>query len=44
MILAHHLGENFIPALVAGGAGSDSVLLAIGRARIGRLVERLRRR
>jgi hypothetical protein len=44
MILANHLGESLIPALVVSGAGAGSVLFAVGRARLGRLLDRLRRR
>ena len=44
MIVAHHMGEELIPTLLAGGAGAGSVLLAIGRARVGRLFDRLRGR
>jgi hypothetical protein len=43
MILAHHLGEHLLPALLAGGAGAGSVLLTVGRVRLGRLVDWLRR-
>ena len=45
MILAHHAGEDLIPTLVAAGGGSAvSVLLLVWRARLGNLVDRLRRR
>ncbi len=44
MILAHHGGEALIPALVASGAGTAPILLAIGRARLALLFDRLRRR
>ena len=44
MIVAHHLGENLVATLLASGTGAGSVLLAVGRARLGRLLDRLRRR
>jgi hypothetical protein len=43
-VIAHHAGENLLPALLAGGTGAASVLLAVGRVRLGRLVDRLRGR
>ena len=43
MIVAHHLGEHLLPALVASGAGAGSVLLTVGRVRLSRLLERFRR-
>jgi hypothetical protein len=43
VILAHHLGEHLLPALLAGGAAAGPVLLAVGRFRLGRLVDRFRR-
>ena len=44
MIVAHHMGEDLLPTLLAGGAGAGSVALALARARLGRLVDRLRGR
>jgi len=44
MIVAHHMGEELLPTLVAGGAGAVSVVLAVWRTRLVRLVDRLRRR
>ena len=44
MILAHHLGEDLIPALVAGGGSAVSMLLLVWRARLNSLVERLRKK
>ena len=44
MIVANHIGEGLIPTVLAGGAGAGSVLLAIGRVRLGQLFDRLRRR
>ena len=44
MILAHHAGEDLIPTLVAGGGSAMSMLLLVWRARLGRLIDRLRRR
>lgn len=43
MIVAHHMGEELIPALVAGGAAAGPALLIIMRARLSRLGRRLRR-
>ena len=43
MIIANHLGENLIPALVAGGAVAGPALLVAFRARLGRLLDLLRR-
>jgi hypothetical protein len=42
MIVAHHLGENLIPALVAGGAAAGPALVVVVRARLSRLRRRLR--
>ena len=44
MILAHHMGEELIPTLVAGGGSAVSMLLLVWRERFNRLVDRLRRR
>jgi hypothetical protein len=44
MILAHHAGEDLIPTLVAGGGSAVSMLLLVWRARLGNLIDRLRRR
>ena len=44
MIVAHHMGENLIPTLVAGGGSAVSMLLLVWRARFNDLVDRLRRR
>ena len=44
MILAHHMGEDLIPTLVAGGGSALSMLLLVWRARFNSLVDRLRRR
>ena len=44
MILAHHMGEDLIPTLVAGGGSAVSMLLLVWRARFNSLVDRLRRR
>ena len=43
MILAHHMGEELIPALVAG-ATTGSVFLALVRARLSSLGDAFRRR
>ena len=44
MILAHHMGEELLPTLLAGGGSAVSMLLLVWRARLTRLVDRLRRR
>jgi hypothetical protein len=43
VIVAHHMGEHLLlPALLAS-AGAGSVWLAVGRVRLGRFLDRLRR-
>ena len=44
MILAHHAGEDLILLLAASGAGAGPLLLVVWRTRLGRLVDRMRRR
>lgn len=44
MIVASHMGEDLIATAAAFVAGGGSVLLTIGRARLGRLCDRLTRR
>ena len=44
MIVAHHAGEDLILLLAASGAGSAPVLLVVWRTRLGRLVDRMRKR
>ena len=44
MILAHHMGEELLPALVAGGGSAVSMLLLVWRAHFNSLVDRIRRR
>ena len=44
MILAHHMGEDLLPTLVAGGGSAVSMLLLVLRTRLNNLVDRLRRR
>jgi hypothetical protein len=44
VIVAHHLGEELLPALAAAGAGAAPVLLAVVRARLSRIRDVLRRR
>jgi hypothetical protein len=44
VILAHHAGEELLPTLVAGGGSAVSLLLLVWRARLGNLIDRLRRR
>ena len=41
MIVAHHVGEHLIPAVVAAGATAGPALLVVMRARLGRLGGRL---
>jgi len=43
MIVAHHAGEDLI-LLLAGSAGAVPLLLVVWRTRLGRLVDRMRRR
>jgi hypothetical protein len=43
MIVAHHMGEDLIPALVAGAAAAPMLLIAL-RAHVSQLVRGLRRR
>jgi hypothetical protein len=44
VIVAHHMGEDLIPTLLAGGGSAVSMLLLVWRARFNNLVDRLRRR
>ena len=44
MILAHHMGEDLIPTLVAGGGSAVTMTLLVLRTRFNSLVDRLRRR
>ena len=44
MILAHHMGEELIPTLVAGGGSAVSMTLLVLRSRLNSLIDRLRRR
>ena len=44
VILAHHMGEELLPTLVAGGGSAVSMLLLVWRTRLNNLVDRLRRR
>jgi hypothetical protein len=37
MIVAHHLGENLVPTLLAAGATTAPALLVMLRAKLGRL-------
>ena len=43
MIVTSHVGENLIPALLAGGAAAGPALLVVMRVRLRRLGRRLRR-
>jgi hypothetical protein len=38
------MGEQLLPALVAGGGSAVSMLLLVWQARLNRLVDRIRRR
>ena len=45
MIVAHHgYGEEVLLYTLTGAAGAGPVLLAVWRARLGRLIARIRRR
>jgi hypothetical protein len=44
VILAHHGGEPALVSALAGAVGLVPALLALGRARLGELVDRLRER
>ena len=44
MILAHHAGEDVVLVLAASGAGAVPALVVVWRARLGRLVDRMRGR
>ena len=44
MILAHHAGEDLILQLAVSGVSAGSLLLTLCRTRLGRLVDRMRRR
>jgi hypothetical protein len=44
VIVAHHMGEELLPTLIAGGGSAVSILLLAWRARLNSLVDRLRRR
>jgi hypothetical protein len=43
VIVAHHMGEELLPALVAGGASAVPALLLVTRVRLSRVVRVLRR-
>ena len=42
MILGHHMGEDVLTMVVASGAGAGAMMLAVARARLGELVNKLR--
>jgi hypothetical protein len=44
VIVAHHAGEHLVLLLASGAAGTGPVLLVVWRTRLGRLVDRMRRR
>jgi hypothetical protein len=44
VIVAHHAGEHLILMLAGSGAGAGPLLLVVWRARLGRMVDRIRRR
>ena len=43
MILGHHMGEDVLTMVVASGAGAGAMTLALARARLGELLNRLRK-
>jgi hypothetical protein len=43
VIVAHHMGEELLPLLVAGGASAVPALLVVMRVRLSRIVRVLRR-
>jgi hypothetical protein len=43
MILAHHMGEELLPMLVAGSTAAASVLLVVLRDHLSRIARSLRR-
>lgn len=44
MILGHHMGEDLLTMVVTSGAGAGAMMLALARARLGELIDRIRRR
>jgi hypothetical protein len=44
VIVAHHAGEDLILLLAGSGAGAGPLLLVVWRTRLGRIVDRMRRR
>jgi hypothetical protein len=44
VIVAHHAGEELVLLLAASGAGAGPALLVVWRTRLGRLLNRMRRR
>jgi hypothetical protein len=42
VILAHHMGEDVLTMVVASGAGAGMTMLALVRARLGELLNKLR--
>jgi hypothetical protein len=44
VIVAHHAGEDLILQLAVSGVSAGSLLLTMCRARLGRLVDRMKRR
>ena len=44
MILGHHVGEDVLTMVVASSAGAGTMMLALARARLGELIDRIRRR
>jgi len=43
-MLAHHMGEDLLPTLIAGGGSAVSMLLLVWRTRLNNLIDRLRKR
>jgi hypothetical protein len=44
VIVAHHMGEDALPSLIAGGATAVPLLFIAARARLARLRNAVRRR
>ena len=42
MILGHHMGEDVLTMVVASGAGAGMTMIALARARLGELLDKLR--
>ena len=42
MILGHHMGEDVLTMVIASSAGAGTMMLALARARLGDLLNKLR--